>query len=151
MFGKLELASGQRSRGPRHWAACVCSQHGSSMRQSGSQCAFVPGPQSHSISCTIAYWLPPALFHAGGTHTAAGTQGGQITGGHLGGCHHNRGRPDFGEPVIKSYHSKSHLVCVLHPSNVRRPSACKSNHPPFLLSDEKSNYNTMWKCSLWYH
>lgn len=67
----------------------------------------------------------------------------RITGGHLGGCHHNRGRPDFGEPVIKSYHSKSHLVCVLHPSNVKRPSACNSNHPPLMLSDEKSNYNTM--------
>lgn len=68
-------------------------------------------------------------------------------GGHLEGCHHSRGRPDLGEPVIKSYHSKSHLVCVLHPSNVRRPSACNSNHPPLMLSDEKSNYNTMWNAA----
>lgn len=110
MFVKLVLATGGRSSGPLHRAAWNME---APKEIKDKPWCFMTVPQSHAPP-TAPYprGYIHSLFNVGGYHTGHGHKEVRIPGGH----YHNSGKQDSGEPVFKSYHSNSHPVCILHPS-----------------------------------
>lgn len=132
MFVKLVLATGKKSYGPLHRAVWNME---APKEIKWSQDALWPSlrvtlHQLHRIFMV----RQSALFNVGGHHTGHEHKEVRITGGH----YHNSVTQDFGEPVIESYHSNSHPVCILHPSECEGIKSISLWLPsPYLLRRKK--------------